>query len=224
MTMSSFRNNVLLPSFHMDGGRHSQRGAVMALVLIVLVIMMIGSIALLRSVDTSALLSGNLAFKRDTTNRTGVAMNLAFKQFLSADFVSYSDSSAGCQALPATACTYASNWKAMNYWPRLLESDANGVPVLLKNTSTFDGIFPAKNILVQDGVTLRFVIERMCSDYGVVDKFKCLVANQPLSSADGRDSDQFSPPVLPLYRVTIRSDGPRNAQTYVQAIVTTNNK
>lgn len=38
------------------------RGAVLPLVLIVLVVMMLGGVALVRSLDTSAMLSGNLAF------------------------------------------------------------------------------------------------------------------------------------------------------------------
>lgn len=48
------------------------RGAVLAVVLIVLVIMMLGAASLMRSVDTSALLSGNLAFKRLSVNTASV--------------------------------------------------------------------------------------------------------------------------------------------------------
>jgi hypothetical protein len=38
------------------------------------------------SVDTSALLSGNLAFKRDSVNHSAVGLNAAFKVMMSADF------------------------------------------------------------------------------------------------------------------------------------------
>ena len=55
------------------------RGSVLAVVLVVLVVMMLGGVSLLRSVDTSALLSGNLAFKRDSVNRTSVGLNKAFE-------------------------------------------------------------------------------------------------------------------------------------------------
>ena len=50
------------------------RGTVLAVVLVVLVIMMLGGVSMLRSVDTSALLSGNLAFKRDSVNHSAVGL------------------------------------------------------------------------------------------------------------------------------------------------------
>ena len=63
------------------------RGSVLAVVLVVLVVMMLGGVSLLRSVDTSALLSGNLAFKRDSANRTSIGLNKAFETMQKAEFI-----------------------------------------------------------------------------------------------------------------------------------------
>ena len=46
-----------------------ERGVIMVITLIALVVLMIGGIALIRSFDTSMLLAGNLAFRRDLVNQ-----------------------------------------------------------------------------------------------------------------------------------------------------------
>lgn len=197
-------------------------GAVLAIVLVVLVVMMLGGVALLRSVDTSALLSGNLAFKRDTVNRSTIGLNEAFKVMKSANFSTYADSNAGCAA---GACTDAAKWFAMNYSPRLLETDANGIPVIMADAATFDAKFstikPVDSVLgKKDGSLIRFLIERMCTDFGPSNENVCAVSDRVQVGGDTRNSP-IGAVSLPLYRITVRSDGPRNTQTYAQAIVTT---
>ncbi|MBS0348513.1 MAG: hypothetical protein JSR69_18870 [Proteobacteria bacterium] len=199
-------------------------GAVLAIVLVVLVVMMLGGVALLRSVDTSALLSGNLAFKRDTVNRSTIGLNEAFKVMKSLNFATYAESNAGCAA---GACTDAAKWLAMNYSPRLLETDANGIPVVMADATAFDAKFstikpidtlPGKK--EKDGSLIRFLIERMCTDFGPSNENVCAVSDRVQVGGDTRNSP-IGAVSLPLYRITVRSDGPRNTQTYAQAIVTT---
>src|SRR3546814_10518494 len=50
-----------------NGMQHKQQGVVLFIALIVLVAMTIAGIALVRSVDTSNLIAGNLAFKQGAT-------------------------------------------------------------------------------------------------------------------------------------------------------------
>ena len=47
----------------------AQRGTVLLLTLIVLVVLLLGGVALVRSFDTSLLTAGNIAFKRDLVNQ-----------------------------------------------------------------------------------------------------------------------------------------------------------
>lgn len=192
-------------------------GTILAVVLVVLVVMMLGGVALLRSVDTSALLSGNLAFKRDTVNRSTVGLNEAFKVMTSTNFSLYADSNAGCAA---GACADAAKWLAMNYSPRLLQADANGIPAVLTDTATFDAKFTVKPIDKKDGDVVRFLIERMCTDFGPSNESMCSVSDRVQVGGDTRNNP-LGAVSLPLYRITVRSDGPRNTQTYAQAIVTT---
>lgn len=204
-------------------GRVRSSGTVLALVLIVLVIMMLGGVAMFRAVDTSALLSGNLAFKRDATNRTSVGLNAAFSVMKRSDFTS----SAVADCVPGQeGCDgVVDTWLRMNYSPRLLESDGDGIPLILKDKRAFDAKFTTIQPNEADGtlavgIEVRFLIERMCTDFGPVDEKKCSV---PGTSENGGSYRPEKPGWIPLpfYRITIRSDGARNTQTYVQATVTT---
>lgn len=193
------------------------RGSVLAVVLVVLVVMMLGGVSLLRSVDTSALLSGNLAFKRDSVNRTSIGLNEAFKVMQTLDFLEYQANDAGCDPGP---CEKIDKWLPLNYWPRLLETDASGVPLIIKDKAAFDAKFKTIKPVIKDGQEVRFLIERMCSDYGPSDEKKCSVSDRYELGGSYRQ-DKPGSISLPLYRITIRSDGVRNTQTYVQATVTT---
>lgn len=198
-----------------DASPRRQVGVSLVIVLVVLVAMMIGGLSVLRSVDTSALLSGNLAFKRDSINQTGTALNAVLATMKTAAFISGGDDVTGCPA----SCSKAATWKTQNYWPRLMETDVNGIPVLLKTAGTFDSTFTAAKPTAGAGNTVRYVIERMCNDYGIVTETKCTLAAN-FERGGSQPQDKPGAAALPLYRVTVRVDGPRNTQTYAQAIVT----
>lgn len=209
------------PHFSSRPGR--SRGAVLAVVLVVLVVMMLGGLSTLRSIDTSALLSGNLAFKRDSVNRTTVGLNAAFQAMQMANFTD--QTIANCVPTSAACAGVVDKWLAMNYSPRLLEADANGIPLVLKDKTTFDAKFSTikpklADGTLKDGNETRFIIERMCSDYGPSDEKKCAVSDRYEVGGSYRQ-DKPGSISLPLYRITVRSDGVRNTQTYIQATVTT---
>lgn len=209
------------PSFLNKPSR--SRGAVLAIVLVVLVIMMLGGVSMLRSIDTSSLLSGNLAFKRDAANHATVGLSAAFTVMKSADFQNSTISD--CDPATTDCSAAVTKWLGMNFSPRLLETDGNGVPLILKgDTKVFDAKFTSKpqtaNYTQEKGNTVRFLIERMCSDYGASDEKKCSVSDRYEMGGSYRQEKPGSIS-LPLYRITIRSDGVRNTQTYVQTTVTT---
>ena len=54
---------------HHAAGASRQRGVIMIITLIALIVLLISGAALIRSFDTSMLLAGNLAFKRDLVNQ-----------------------------------------------------------------------------------------------------------------------------------------------------------
>ena len=62
---------------------YSQNGFVMIITLLALVIMMLASVALIRSTDTNLLIAGNMAFKRDLINQAERAIPVIQTAFLS---------------------------------------------------------------------------------------------------------------------------------------------
>lgn len=204
-----------------------QHGVVLAVVLIVLVVMMLGSVSLLNSVDTSALLSGNIGFKRDSINSSGRGLNKAFETMKTANFRTYQDSIAGCPPPvgTGTACSAAGEWAKLNFYPRMLESDENGIPLIIKNKTQFDAMFKIAPVLFtevspkKDGNEVRFLIERMCETYGPSSKQSCVLSSESPLGGDGW-AEKPGSTASPLYRVTVRTDGVRNSQTYAQWTVT----
>lgn len=201
-------------------GSGRQRGVVLAVVLVVLVVMMLGSVSLLNSVDTSALLSGNIGFKRDSINSAGGGLNRAFEAMKSANFQKYQDSVAGCPppAATGTACTAAGEWAKLNFYPRILETDESGIPLIIKNKTQFDAKFKIAPVKV-NGNEMRFLIERMCETYGPSSKVTCVLSTESPLGGD-KWADKPGSTASPVYRVTVRTDGVRNSQTYVQWNVT----
>ena len=145
-------------------------------------------------------------------------MNAAFKAMQSKDFTD--GLLANCVPTSPDCAGVVAKWVAMNYSPRLLETDANGVPLIMKNKAEFDAKFSKIKPVIEDGQEVRFLIERMCSDFGPSSESKCSVSDRYELGGSYRQ-DKPGSISLPLYRVTIRSDGMRNTQTYVQATVTT---
>ena len=160
---------------------------------------------------------------RDSVNHSAVGLNSAFKVMMSADF--NNASLAECIPTDPDCPNAVSQWLAMNYSPRLLEADANGVPLIIKDKTAFDAKFGIKPSLADKTLkatneNVRFLIERMCSDFGVSDEKKCSVSDRYERGGSYRQ-DKPGSISLPLYRITIRSDGVRNTQTYIQTTVTT---
>lgn len=210
-------------TFSAHAGSRGQGGAVLAVVLVVLVAMMLGGVSLLSSVDTSALLSGNIGFKRHSINSSGLglndALNVMNEMKNQANFRAKQESVAGCPppAGTGTACSDASVWTGLNFYPRLLETDENGVPVVLKDKAKFDGTFKVAPVTTQGNQT-RFLIERMCNSYGPSTQGNCMLSAY---SPRGGTAWAGKPGSIasPLYRITVRTDGVRNSQTYAQWIV-----
>ena len=198
-----------------------QHGVVLAVVLVVLVVMMLGSVSLLNSIDTSALLSGNIGFKRDSINSAARGLDAAFKKLKQGGIKASQDSIVGCPppANTGTACSAAATWAANGFYPRMLESDENGVPLILKNKALFDTKFSKAKIVVNDKNEVRFLIERMCETYGPSSRVTCVLSSDSPFGGDGW-AEKPGSTASPLYRVTVRTDGVRNSQTYAQWTVT----
>lgn len=186
----------------------AQRGVVLFIALIVLVAMSLAGIAMVRSVDTSLGIAGNLAFKQATTHggELGVQAAYAWLNGATPATLLNTDTSRGyISARPATE----PNWFDLSSW---------GNAALL-NGGTPDAA----------GNVVRYVVHRMCtepntpyngSNAGVPNQcalYSSATAN-PQSNQVGRPQYVGGPPQV-YYRVTARVDGPRNTVSIIQVSI-----
>jgi type II secretory pathway pseudopilin PulG len=185
-----------------------QRGMVLEIVLVTLVVLMLLSTALFRSVDTSTTVVGNVSFKSDAINRA----QLAFDQVIAwsgnaSYYMGYIDKGA--------------DLANRNYSARMLKTDAQGIPVILKDIAAFDTTYtyrpPPTALMDSDGMKVRYLVERMCTDTGALVTENCTYIADPDQGGGGLDYLKSVP--KPALRVTVRVDGPRNTVSFIQATV-----
>lgn len=183
----------------------SQRGVILIITLVAMVILLVSGIALMRSFDTSLLLAGNLSFKRDLINQAERGYSAATKALTTGG------------ALGADA-TRQTDQLANNYSSTILASDSHGLPQMLTNDTlwTMTGADIVDNTT---GVTIRYVIDRLCNTTGPSSVNTCVFTQNVV---DVGGSIGIARPPLPspiVYRISVRVTGPRNTQSYSQITV-----
>ena len=193
----------------------AQRGVVMLFGLIALAIMLIGAAAMVSSMNTSLLNAGNLGFKRDMTNQADRALAKAIAQLETGAL--------------ATDATRAQHLVAQNYRATILAATAQGLPnALVGDDAGFAAVGNTANdiAVAAQGITIRYVIDRLCVNTGPVAPDHCSLesdasrvagSESELISAENNSSGSSAIPTRVLYRVSIRVTGPRNTQAFYQA-------
>ena len=208
----------------------AQGGFVLIIALIVLAAMTLAAAAMVRTVDTSTLLARNISFKRDAVNRNDFALEAAINQFRAGGALRD-----GANTLDAIA--------TQNYSAVMLPTDADGVPLALKNADTSSNFYlPANSSLtppypggtlgiaapskIPAGLVLEmypiYLIERMCTTRGIAAAETCIV-NGRAQAGGTQPNDKPGQLFPPMYRITARVTGPRNTVSYVQAIFSLQN-
>lgn len=187
-----------------------QRGVVLPVTLISLIIMLIASVALIRSTDNSLLSAGHISFKRDIINQAERAIPDIRNRFIL---------STGALNKPTNR---QENLLSSNYYASAQPTNNNGIPTVLIDTSEFDGKFSSNNIVDSTaGVTIRYLIDRLCINTGEVDIANCAMVSSTTDT--GGDAMQLgnegkaSGADVPVYRISIRVTGPRNTEAFIQS-------
>lgn len=207
-------NNFRQPSQQVHTVRiKTQSGLVLFLALIALVAMSLAAVALIRSVDTNAQIAGNLAFKQSATIAADSGIEAAITWIVNNPTILESNSAAN------------------GYYAK---SDGSGLAdsIVTKPVNWVDGYSGkatgygiGSDFKDQAGNTIRFIIQRMCSDTGAPTEEKCLfgVGESNTSSSTVKPAPEQGANLVgslsPTYRVTARVTGPKNTVSYVQAYV-----
>jgi len=205
-----------------------QRGVIMLFTLITLVLLLLSTMALIRSFDTSLLLAGNLGFKRDLANKGERGMAAAIALF----------KKTGTPGALAMSTSREKDNVDINYSASMLTSNPanHGIPDALIGDSNFatnsvsgSKPFKALDIIDTDGgvttATIRYVVDRLCqssgssSPAGAFSADTCVTVDQPATQGGSSwlANKKVGQEVRPVYRVTVRVKGPRNTEAYLQS-------
>jgi Tfp pilus assembly protein PilX len=204
--------------------RARQQGVTLFISLIVLIIMTLAGIQLMRSVDTSNIIAGNLSFQQAATHSGDSGIETAIGWLEQQNNTSASNLYNDLNTVGVGSCKgYTSNYTAAT------EPPLGG--------ATWDNWWNALSIcqtvtLPTDtaGNTASYTINRMCSTANLAPANSNsppvqYCATSTITVAGGANNSQTSG-ALPLkhngqiyYRITSRINGPRGTKSYVQAIV-----
>lgn len=184
----------------------AQRGVVLFFALIVLVAMTLAGIALVRSVDTTNVITGNLAFKQGMAPEADTAVEAAIVALTGPP-----------PAVPAIPDPTKDN-TAQNYWASKQPDDPEGRGLPQQLVAAGTG-WPFEAYSATTKNTTRYMIDRLCSaGTDQPDDPRCSLASEDEKGGSQQDNKTGSEKV-PIYRVTVRVDGPRNTRTYTQTFV-----
>jgi len=190
-----------------------QQGVVLIFSLIVLLILAIGAVALLRSVDTSLVSAGNLAFHRDLVNQAEQAVATVMTEFKT-------------NGPPLSTSPTSANLLAANYSASTLITNAQGVPTALLDDAVFGVVGTAANDIIPiipnttAQVRIRYVIDRLCTAAGAASSSNCVQSTGLPTGGTANRNTAVAPPSATVYRISVRVDGPRNTQAFLQTTFT----
>lgn len=179
-----------------------QGGVSLVIALIALVAMTLAGFALIRSVDTTNVIAGNLAFRQATLQATDVGVETAMATLgtivatsLDANYPS------GCAS---GACNYYATRQTVN---------SAGIPTVINWSSV-----PSTS--VDAGVSVQYVIDRLCDGPAPVTDIttKCMHTTGRSVGSKKADAVSFTSANQVYFRATIRAVGPRNTVSIVQAL------
>jgi Tfp pilus assembly protein PilX len=181
-----------------------ERGVVLIFTLIVLLIMTIGAVGLLRSMNSSLFSAGNLAFRHDLVNQGEQAISNVLQSVQT-----------GALANATTADLPAANYSATT-----LATNVQGVPTALLSNTAPTSMTAADIVGATPDVKIRYVVDRLCNTAGAASTASCVqfVAN-PLGGT-ALPTAGVPAPSATVYRLSVRVSGPRKTQIFLQTTFT----
>ncbi|MDA8383919.1 MAG: hypothetical protein M0037_12855 [Betaproteobacteria bacterium] len=188
-----------------------QRGVVLFIALIALVVMMLAAIALVRTTGIANIIAGNMAFKQAATEAGDYGVELAYA------------------ALPNIVANSVNTSKAGQYSPtELMCTNSSGTSVSCSGTEVPPISWSSVPCYDQQGNSVtcgstsyqvQYFIDRMCTGTPPITDIQadCTIDGAAGGGSGKSGSVIFSGAKRVFYRVTVRVQGPRNTLSYVQA-------
>jgi len=189
--------------------RAAQRGIVLIVALVVLVALTIAGIAMVRSVDTATLVSGNLAFQQAATHSADIGVEEALAMLegkATEKSLDTSDATWGYSATLAQADKPVGNQTWAEYWQASLAGIA-------RRADHSD-----------DTTQIYYVVHRACAaakppGAGGECVSSPAITSDSLGNGAGSDDIKLKAATAVYFRITVRVSGPRRTESYVQSYV-----
>jgi Tfp pilus assembly protein PilX len=193
------------------GGR--QTGVVLVIALVVLVAMTLAAVALVRSVDTSNVIAGNLAFQQAAVHSADTGIEDAITWLQGSNTGTTLDSDDPTHGYGANGSDPSHSPTTGQSWDTFWRLGMAGRAYAFTAAGTTDAA----------GNSVDYVIDRLCRFPGAKTSGASCIASPVVSSATGNAEEageiQLNAPSVVYYRITVRVGGPRNTVTYVQSVV-----
>ncbi len=179
--------------------QRGERGVVMFVALVVLIVMTLAGLAMLRQMGSGVSIAGNIAFKQGATAVADAGIEAGRAWVFTA--------TAAQREIDAPANGYYATW-AGNVDP----TSADWTPMWNAAADT----------LVTNSGNVRFVVQRLCALPGpsVGGAQQCSDSvRADDGTSKGGEITAFTRTPIPFYRVTARVVGPRNTVSYTQVVL-----
>jgi hypothetical protein len=187
-----------------------QRGIVLLITLLALVAMTLASVGMMRSVDTSVTAVSNMAFRQAADTAAGSAIECVIRDMQN----TFIPGLIGKQDFMDFGVTGHDE-----YYAAIQDGeDERGIPAALLQCNV------GRACPTNDGNTVRYLFERMCSEEGEARPGSCF-GTQGGQKITTNKTDEFigwdapSGGFSPFYRVSVCVSGPKNTVSFVQAII-----
>jgi Tfp pilus assembly protein PilX len=226
------------PNSSVTARARGQRGVSLLFALLALVALSLATLALVRSVDTSALLLGNIGFKQDATASADQAARQAINWLTLNSATLNTDLSANgyyasTQELAADGVTVkppvdaTGQQLASTTNRQLIDWDGNNCQSAINGT--YNGCtIQTKSAGTINGNTARYVIFRLCSkpgDFTQDTTISCAQHSTTSDSCGAKGAQDYSNQSLDCsattayYRIIVRTQGARNTASFTETIV-----
>ena len=185
--------------------------------LIVLVAMTLAALGLIRSIDTGQLVAGNIGYRESSIQSGDTGIELARNWLVTNANTLDNDNS--------TFGYYASRQDSVDITGNATTSNSDGVDWGGTNPTAAVKAYDAGSSNDGSGNHIFYLIQRLCTFPGPQSAGgqSCTTATVSAVGSTQSASDYSSQPIYQkeeiYYRVTARIVGPKNAMSYVQAII-----
>jgi len=207
-----------------------QQGVALLVAMIALVVMALAGVALLRSVDTNALVAGNLAFRQAASNSGDSGIEAA-RSWIAANSGSLEKDNAAAGYYASRMSAGGVDGKGVDLTGSRTTSNDDNVQWVNADGSTLAGQYSPFCLAAKDegGNKICYVIHRMCDNTGVLEDAGC--SSNYSANSGGNSSGTLQQnmtyqktivgegTLMGFYRISVRIAGPRNNASYVQALV-----